>query len=472
MAPSSGPRSQHDEPLYTDGEQRVHDVRPQQRHQQAPRRAGGDKRRELLEASEMLPHLLSMHSSAEFAQAATLDGRQLHTINVTDLLASVPANELPQGSLVSGKLILVLMLWGPALACVVFAIGWAVDQFTQLGSGHHQSFVDTLAVLVNAIDRHYYANVMAFVNTLMSLLAVLFIATCVILQLASTRYSVAVFKMFMRQRFAGLTLVFVVVSGIAAVLPAALVHHGYVPNAAGFAALVLCSMSTQLLYPYFLFLFRFLRPTSIIVATLCRALAVLQELHRNARSVALITPDDPQHDARTQQLRKDAITGQRHVFAMLAEHAEHARRAAQAPRRRRVRSRMLDALQAFAVVLGREKGALPAAWFRVPGWMRAHPTLAGLTAHAIERVEARRTLYEMTAMSSMLSLFKIARQRGDMVRGGARRAWRGGAGVCVLVRVVCVGAGRDGPGRAGEWCGWARDVTVWQVANRPRGCCM
>ena len=219
-----------------------------------------------------------------------------------------------------------------------------------------------------------------------AVLGIVITVVSIVVQLAATRYTPRIGKMFFRDRKNLAILGFFVVACINAVWVSIVVTGGFVPRLSVAATAVMVTGSLLLLIPYFAYVFAFLDPEKVIDrighqvldAVLGRGSARRDRDHLDVRQAACVGGLEHLSDVAVNTIaQKDKI----------------------------IATDAVAALREFAVKYLKEKRNLPPEWFVVGARARANPDFIALAPDALRTMERKRVWVEWKVLRHFRSIF-------------------------------------------------------------------
>ena len=273
-----------------------------------------------------------------------------------------------------------------SVALVVFFTFWLLDVFL---FGRRSAAATNLGAwrLLVDFDPETLQNALGnLAQVVAAVLGIVITVVSIVVQLAATRYTPRIGKMFFRDRKNLAIFGFFVVSCINAVWVSIVVTGAFVPRLSVVVTAVMVTASLLLLIPYFAYVFAFLDPEKVIdrigqqvlAAALGRGSA---RRYRNALDV-----------------RQAACVGG-------LEHLSDVAVNTIAQKDKIIATGAVAALREFAVKYLREKKNLPPDWFVVGARARANPDFIALAPDALRSMEHKRIWVEWKVLRHFRSIF-------------------------------------------------------------------
>lgn len=217
-----------------------------------------------------------------------------------------------------------------------------------------------------------------------AVLAIAITVVAIVVELAATRYSHLITRLFMREPVNMAVLGLFLLTTIQCVWTAVTFSHveegAILPHAGFFVTLVLVTVSLLLLLPYIYFVFTFLSPISVIERICDNAVSAIglgsKGRVEDAQRLVLVAVDELQDVSRgavEQGDRSIAMTGVNGLATLVYDHA----------------------------VL---RSALPEGWFRVNDVVARDPDFISLTDDSVEQVEREQIWLETKVFRQLYSL--------------------------------------------------------------------
>lgn len=219
---------------------------------------------------------------------------------------------------------------------------------------------------------------------LAGVLAIAITVVAIVVELAATRYSHRITKLFIGEPINIAAMSFFVLTTIQCVwLSATLSQPGpdaIVPNAGFGIAMTMVTLSLLMLLPYFYFVFSFISPLSIV-----------QKLHASAHRIYRDAHKGP--PARTHARALEAIDEIQDIARSAADQADTS-----------IAMAAIDALYELLIDYVNDKPDLPEKWFVIDEVIKRDPDFVSLGVSAKEEVRTTRLWFEVKIMRQYLAL--------------------------------------------------------------------
>ena len=219
---------------------------------------------------------------------------------------------------------------------------------------------------------------------LAGVLAIAITVVAIVVELAATRYSHRITKLFISEPVNIAAMTLFLLTTVQCVWMAATVTEpggaALLPNAGFGIAMLLVTLSLLLLLPYFYFVFSFISPLSIVQKLRITA----HRFYRNATS---------------------GSSGRMHGKALEAvDELQDIARSAADQGDTRIAMAAIDALSNLLLDYVRDKPKLPAQWFKIDEDIRQDPDFVSLAPSALEEIRDTQLWFEVKIMRQYLAL--------------------------------------------------------------------
>jgi hypothetical protein len=229
-----------------------------------------------------------------------------------------------------------------------------------------------------------------------AILGIVITVASIIVQLAATRYTARITKMFFRDRTNILVMAFFVVSAVFSLWVNFSIREGskgsthipFVPYYGILITMGFLTLSLLIMVPYFAYVFDFLEPDKIVARI--KALGAEQAL----------TPPSGETDAAIDRRRIAAL-------ASLEQLADIALNAIQ-QKDKGLASSTVDSISELIVSYILKKPGLDDRWFLIRGELLADPDFVSMNAESLEKIAKSRTWLEYKALRQFLMVYREA----------------------------------------------------------------
>ena len=206
----------------------------------------------------------------------------------------------------------------------------------------------------------------------------------IIVQLAATRFTPIVTSLFFRDRANALVLAFFVVCNIYVLWVNYIIGPESVPVWGVLLSMVLMTFSLTLLFPYFIFVFNFLEPDSIISRITTDGLSASTPFRGRVRR----TISNRQREANR------AVENLANIGLNAVQQKD-----------KNIASSATNALCNYAIYYGDTKAGMVHSWHSIPDWNRQSPDFVSLSDEAVEDLRNRGTWLEWKILRQYQMLY-------------------------------------------------------------------
>ena len=220
-----------------------------------------------------------------------------------------------------------------------------------------------------------------------AVLGIVITVVSLLVQLTSERYT-GVAQMFLRDRTNVVVMSYYVVTCVVGVFASLTLHSEYVPRATVVAILGATAFGIVIMLPYFMYVFRFLAPTSLV-----------ERIQRDAVS-----------DVRASATEKDAaalVMGQAPAIAALEELTDITSNSISG-KDKIIASRAVDAIRDFVTAYLEVKNQAQPQWFAIGADIRANPDFVAMDPESLRDLEVDHTWLEWKALRQYLGIYAEA----------------------------------------------------------------
>jgi len=225
-----------------------------------------------------------------------------------------------------------------------------------------------------------------------AVLGIVITVVSIIVQLSSERYT-GVAAMFLRDRVNVAVMAYFVVACVTGVWLSMAVQSDFVPRSGILAMLVFTTFGLVVMLPYFVYVFRFLEPQSIVARIRTQALDTV--VHAVSSDPATAVAAQPGVLAAMEELTditSNSISGKDKIIA----------------------SRAVDAIKDFVVGYLAVKPRAPQAWFQIGQGIRDNPDFVAMDPESLRDLESRKHWVEWKALRQYLGIYNEAQAQGLM----------------------------------------------------------
>ncbi len=221
-----------------------------------------------------------------------------------------------------------------------------------------------------------------------AVLGIVITVVSIIVQLSSERYT-GVAAMFLRDRVNVAVMAYFVIACVTGVWVSLAVQSDFVPRAAILAMLVFTTFGLVVMLPYFVYVFRFLEPQSIVARIRSQAVETVVEAVSSdpaaavAAQVGVIAAMEELTD-----ITSNSISGKDKIIA----------------------SRAVDAIKDFVVGYLAAKPRAPAQWFAIGEGIRDNPDFVAMDPESLRDLEQRQHWVEWKALRQYLGIYNEAKE--------------------------------------------------------------
>ena len=321
------------------------------------------------------PHLIPSRAVSESPQHATSGHEPVHRIDPVLLIDQREKS-----------LRLPLRAWAQPFAAIgllAFAM-LLVSALVDLGVSTHFTWAGLRRAFLPT-DPDLAQNSLNSLGEIMAaILGLALTVSSIIVQLAATRFTPIVTSLFLRDRVNRLVLVAFVLANIYVVWVNFAVGPDSVPSFSVLASMLLMTGSLLLLFPYFVFVFNFLEPDSIISRITTDGLAASMPYRgRRRRPTSALQREATQAVEQLANIGLNAVQQQDKNIASSAT----------------------NALSNFAIYYGDTKAAMTQAWHAIPDWNRQSPDFVSLSDDAVDDLRNRGTWLEWKILRQYQMLY-------------------------------------------------------------------
>ncbi len=263
-----------------------------------------------------------------------------------------------------------------ALSLAIFAGFYLIDNLRSGGSGDYLAF--EAGMITDALP--------ALAGLTAAVLGIVITVVSIIVQLSSERYT-GVAAMFLRDKVNVAVMAYFVVACVTGVWLSMAVQSDFVPQAAILAMLIFTTIGLVVMLPYFVYVFRFLEPQSIVGRIRSQALDTV---------IDAVTSDPAQ-----------AVAAQAEVLAAMEELTDITSNSISG-KDKIIASRAVDAIKDFVVGYLEAKPRAPAAWFSIGDGIRDNPDFVAMDPESLRDLESRRHWVEWKALRQYLGIYNEA----------------------------------------------------------------
>ena len=276
-----------------------------------------------------------------------------------------------------------------SVALVVFFTFWLLDVFL---FGRRSAAATNLGAwrLLVDFDPETLQNALGnLAQVVAAVLGIVITVVSIVVQLAATRYTPRIGKMFFRDRKNLAILGFFVVSCINAVWVSIVVTGAFVPRLSVVVTAVMVTASLLLLIPYFAYVFAFLDPEKVI-----------DRIGQQVLDAAL-------GRGSARRYRNDLDVRQAACVGGL-EHLSDVAVNTIAQKDKIIATGAVTALREFAVKYLNEKATLPAEWFVLGNRVHGNPDFIALAPDSLKALAQKRVWVEWKVLRHFRSVFTEA----------------------------------------------------------------
>ncbi|EDM75853.1 hypothetical protein PPSIR1_33591 [Plesiocystis pacifica SIR-1] len=274
---------------------------------------------------------------------------------------------------------------GIVLVCLVFSFG--LDSIF-LETDNRETLLESLLHQ----DAEQARNTLGSLGEVMAaVLGLALTVSSIIVQLAATRFTPIVTSLFMRARANRLTLGFFIVCTVYVLwvnfsVDGAVGENGelgYLPQIGVVLSMLALTASLLLLFPYFVFVFNFLEPDSIISRITTDGLVASTPYRGRVWSI--------------QQRQREATQAVEHLANIGLNAVQQ--------KDKNIASSATNALCNFAIYYGGTKAGMIQSWHSIPDWNRQSPDFVSLSDEAINDLRGRGTWLEWKILRQYQMLY-------------------------------------------------------------------
>jgi hypothetical protein len=225
-----------------------------------------------------------------------------------------------------------------------------------------------------------------------AVLGIVITVVSIIVQLSSERYT-GVAAMFLRDRVNVAVMAYFVIACVMGVWLSMAVQSDFVPRAGILAMLVFTTFGLVVMLPYFVYVFRFLEPQSIVARIRAQAVEAVVE--------AVSSPS------------ADAVAAQPGVLAAMEELTDITSNSISG-KDKIIASRAVDAIKDFVVGYLAAKPRAPDAWFKIGPGIHDNPDFVAMDPESLRDLESRKHWVEWKALRQYLGIYNEAQAQGTM----------------------------------------------------------